>query len=494
MEDIKKYNWLEKRTPRSIDQLRLWNENPRLNPDEVHLTIVDFTEDMISDENEKKHFFELLKSLANDYIPADPIVVWQEANKKFYVAEGNRSVLALKLLKNPDKAPKSIRAYVRKISENRRVHIDKINVCVAPTFEDVEWYINQRNSTSSLQQPWSRIQQQRWIERLYKQYGNDIPTLLAKTSMSIGDLEGYIRNLRLIDLIKTEEVKDALTEKEYKDATSHKFPITILERFFNNTIVKEAWGVEVNGLDFRLKNKEGFLKAYAQLIKNIVSDNPSVKIDTRTITTDLNNIIKSLPHVDLTHEDLYVVGAEDLSRPEETREEQEERANNKNKKTAIKGNPDRPKLITSEYTLHTTDYRLLGIFNELKELPINKYKNATAASIRIFLDLSVLIWLNTENKVGDLQKKHTCELRDILLRSRLTFIGEELSGKNKKASSIISKLLNPANEFSLDVLNGYHHSADTCFLNKQFLNRFWDFLFPLFEVLLDIKENSLQDE
>ena len=94
-----KYNWLEKRTPRSIDQLRLWNENPRLNPDETHLTIVDFTEDMISDENEKKHFFDLLKSLANDYIPADPIVVWQESNKKFYVAEGNRRVLALKLLK-----------------------------------------------------------------------------------------------------------------------------------------------------------------------------------------------------------------------------------------------------------------------------------------------------------------------------------------------------------------------------------------------------------
>ena len=88
-------------------------------------------------------------------------------------------------------------------------------------------------------------------------------------------------------------------------------------------------------MEFRLKNKEGFLKAYAQLIKNIVSDNPLVKIDTRTITTDLNKIIESLPRVDLAHQDLYVVGAEDLSGPKKTREEQDEQANNKTKKTHI---------------------------------------------------------------------------------------------------------------------------------------------------------------
>lgn len=489
-----KFEWLEKKTPRSIEQLKLWSENPRLNPDEPHSTVADFAEDIIADENDKKHFFDLLRSIAVEYIPADPIVVWKETDNRFYVAEGNRRVLALKLLKDPEKAPKSIRAYVRRISENRTEKYDKIKVCVAPSFEAVEWYINQRNSTSSLQQPWSRIQQQRWIERLYKQYGNDIPTLLAKTSMSIGDLEGYIRNLRLIDLIKTEEVKNALTDREYKDATSHKFPITILERFFNNTQVKEKWGVEVDGLEFRLKNREGFLKAYAQLIKNIVSDKPTVKIDTRTITTDLIDILALLPQVDLRHNDLYIVGAEDTNNSKGPKEEQEERPNTKSKKTTTKGDPNRTKLISSELTLHTTDYRLLGIFNELKELSINKYKNAAAASIRIFLDLSVLNWLNTENKVVDLQKKYSNNLRDIVLKNRLTFIEEELSGKNKKAASIISKLLNPANELSLDVLNGYQHSADTCFLNKQFLNRFWDFLFPLFEILLDIKDNSLQDE
>ena len=205
-----KYEWLEKKTPRSIDQLRLWNENPRLNPEERHITLSDFTEDLIADDNEKKHFFELLKSIADEYIPADPIIVWKdEDSQKYYVAEGNRRVLAIKLLNDPNKAPKSIRAYVRNLSKNR-VQIDKIKVNVAPSFDDAEWYICQRNSLSTLQQGWSRIQQQRWVESLYKKYGDNMDLLSSKSSMSQGELETAIRNLRLLDLIKTEEVKEAL--------------------------------------------------------------------------------------------------------------------------------------------------------------------------------------------------------------------------------------------------------------------------------------------
>ena len=148
-----KYEWLNKRYLRSVDQLRLWDENPRLNPDEKHLTIVDFVEDLIADEADKSSFFDLLQSISEGFVPADPIVVWrQENNGKYYVAEGNRRVIALKLLRNPNKAPKSIRRYVRKLANSvHREDIEKISVNIAPTFEDAEWYINQRNNASSLQ-------------------------------------------------------------------------------------------------------------------------------------------------------------------------------------------------------------------------------------------------------------------------------------------------------------------------------------------------------
>lgn len=488
-----KYEWLEKKTPRSIDQLKLWNENPRLNPDEKHITLADFTEDLIVDENEKMHFFDLLKSIAAEYIPADPIIVWKDdESQKFYVAEGNRRVLALKLLKDPNKAPKSIRAYVRSLSKDKTL-IDKIKVNVAPSFEEAEWYINQRNSVSTLQRPWSRIQQQRWIESLYKKYGDNMTLLSSKSSMSQGELETAIRNLRLIDLIKTPEVKKILSEQQYKDATSYKFPITILERFFSNKLVKEKWGIEFEGSEVSLKNRKGFLVAYAELIKNIVDDNPNIKIDTRTITSNLEGILEYLPNVDLTIADPCVVDNKREEAQDNNQTDNNETVHRGNK-VFFKGDPNRSKLILPIYEIQTSDYRIKGVFDELKKLSITRYKNAVAASIRIFLDLAVLNWLQTEDLVKELQAQKKKNIKDVTLHNRLNFIAEKLRTKHPKANSIIVKLVNDENEFSLDVLNGYQHSKDTAYLDKQFLNRFWDFLFPLFCVLLDIKDNSTQNE
>ena len=83
-----KYEWLERKTPRSVEQLRLWNGNPRLDPEERHITLADFVEDLINDDYEKKHFLNLIASIASQYIPADPIVVWKDTvTEKFYVAD-----------------------------------------------------------------------------------------------------------------------------------------------------------------------------------------------------------------------------------------------------------------------------------------------------------------------------------------------------------------------------------------------------------------------
>lgn len=317
--------------------------------------------------------------------------------------------------------------------------------------------------------------------------------LSSKSSMSQGELETAIRNLRLIDLIKTPEVEGILSEQQYKDATSHKFPITILERFFGNKTVKEKWGVDFEGTAVRLKNRNGFLVAYAELVKNIVADNPNIQIDTRTITSNLDEILSNLPEVDLTFSDPYTVNNKSIDVSDEQQNEHEEAAKGTNN-NLIKGDPNRSKLILPIYEIRTSDYRIQGVFNELKNLSITKYKNAVAASIRIFLDLAVLNWLQTEDLVTELQRQKGMNIREITLHHRLNFVSEKLKTKKPQVNSIIVRLLNAGNEFSLDVLNGYQHSKDTAYLDKQFLNRFWDFLFPLFCVLLEIKDNSTQNE
>ena len=490
MED--KYEWLNKKTPRSVDQLRLWPENPRLNPEESHTQLSDFAEDLTIEDADKKQFFKLIKSIVDDgFIQADPVVVWKnEKNERFYVAEGNRRVLALKLLREPHKAPKSIRAFIREQSSKiNRETIDKILVNVAPTFEDAEWYINQRNSTSSLQQSWSRVQQQRWITELYEKYNGDIDKIESITKMTKGELENFIRILKIKDFVKMSDVKDKLSDEEYQDAISYKFPITILERFFSSKEVKEQWGIEFDGIEIKLKNKSGFFNAYAELIKHIVNKNTDLKIDTRTITSDFENILNSLPKINLDEIDSEFSTEENNNSTEN--QNQSEASENEPEEPIIpppilKNNPNRSRLILSIYTLNSSSYRLNGLFNELKSIPL-KYHNSVAASIRVFLDLAILNYLKSEDLI-----KEMCTFypkcggpKEINLSKRLEFIKTKVNSKSK---DIINKILNENNELSLNVLNGYVHSDNSHYLTNSFLNRFWDLLFPLFEELLDIKE------
>lgn len=167
----KDYSWLNRRYDRSVNQLRLWDENPRLDPSDSYIYLRDFIEGMLIKEADKTSFIDLAQSIVEkSFIPADPIVVWQNReNNRFYVAEGNRRVAVLKLLLDPTKAPKSIKRSMELLSKKIKPSlIEKIPVAIAPSFEDAIWYINQRHTPSSNQKKWVRENYLKWIGDLYE--------------------------------------------------------------------------------------------------------------------------------------------------------------------------------------------------------------------------------------------------------------------------------------------------------------------------------------
>lgn len=481
------YSWFNKRYLRSIDQLRPWGGNPRLNPEEQHVNLRDYVEDIIQEDGDKKSFMDLIRSIAtNGFIPADPIVVWQdENNDRFYVAEGNRRVVALKLLRNPMKAPREIRGTVTRLA-NEWERIDKIAVNIAPSFEDAEWYISQRNSTSSIQQKWSRLQQMRWIKSLYEKYADTQDVLVQKSSMSLSEIEQIIRYVRLLNLVEEEQVKSALTDAEYKAATSHTFPITIFERFFNLTKVRETWGFEFDGTKIIFKNKTGFLTAFTEVIRRIVSNKPDYKLDTRNVSADkIDDLLKKLPKVDVEASDPYEVGAKTEIEPEA--EERPEYPEPKPKPRSLKGDINRNRLILECYNLNTTEARLSQLFGELKRLSVNRYTSVCAAAVRIFLELAVLDYIQSEGLEAQMRKDFKNDFKKILLKSRLDYLSRNSHLKsNPKVCKILKDLINEKETYTLDILNGYVHSKDTEYLNKQYLNGFWDHIFPLLQAILDI--------
>ena len=75
-----------------------------------------------------------------------------EENSQLYVAEGNRRILAIKLLLKPTLAPDSIKKKIEALSSSM-INLDvlkTISVIVAPDFDKAEWHINQQNNISSL--------------------------------------------------------------------------------------------------------------------------------------------------------------------------------------------------------------------------------------------------------------------------------------------------------------------------------------------------------
>jgi len=313
---------------------------------------------------------------------------------------------------------------------------------VAPSFEACEWYINQRHASSAIQQRWSRLQQQRWIAELYDKYKGDIDKIKSITRLNKGQLEYTLRILKIRDLALNSVVLNSLNADEQNKVKSHRIPMTILERWFTNPVVKEKWGLEFSGDNINItSNIQSFLSAYTVLIKYIIHrDEPDVEvqINTRTITSNLDGLLKSLPEVSFENSDesedsidepINDDSSDDLTNEQNTNESSAEK---KSKATPpLNKNPDRNNLVVSSCQLKTGNYKLDALFREFKQLPLSRYKNCIAASLRVFLDISISEYIIGEDCVDDMKAIYKRDFYDIPLKSRLEYLKQhKLTAKN----------------------------------------------------------------
>lgn len=161
----------------------------------------------------------------------------------------------------------------------------------------------------------------------------------------------------------------------------------------------------------------------------------------------------------------------------------------KTKPRSLKGNLNRNRLILKCYNLNTTEARLSQLFGELKRLSVNSYTSVCAAAVRIFLELAVLDYIQSEGLEAQMRKDFKNDFKKIILKSRLDYLSRVSHLKSiPKVCKILKDLINEKETYTLDILNGYVHSKDTEYLNKQYLNGFWDHIFPLLQAMLDITE------
>tara|TARA_R110002033_G_scaffold166332_2_gene204977 strand:- start:24540 stop:26081 length:1542 start_codon:yes stop_codon:yes gene_type:complete len=507
--------WWNKRVLRTVDNLRFWQDNPRLDPAEEHIRLNDFVDDIVGIETEKNAFFELIKSIATKgFIPVDPIVVWQHENGHFVVAEGNRRVLALKLLRHPEKAPKSIRTFItRQAALLDRNQIEKISVCCAPTFKDSRWYVLQRHSSSSTQRPWQRLQQQTFILNLYDELNGNIEELIEETGFTRSEINFALRFVEVRNIANRAEILSQMTDDEAAWVRSYRMNMTVLERWFGSTEIQEKWGIKFEGMHVIIESNEAsLLNAYAKFLKLMYHGKESelkFAINTRSIPERNADIFRVLPEVRFSDE--VLIDATDASdsettvihpKPSETSNPDSTNVSGSPDKSAEgnsedtkpqdsnghRHNPDRNKLVHGFCSITASSAKLNAIFREFKLLPTERYKNVTAASLRVFLELSV----DEYTYKNDLQAEMATSEKDgynrLQLQRKLAFLNGSKSPLQDRAKKVINKLLNYTNEHSLDTLNSYIHGIETHKTSKRFINGFWDILTPLLSELIEFKE------
>lgn len=502
-----KKQWWERRVLRSVEQLKLWNDNPRLDAAGKLVTVRDFVEELISDQIDEQDFITLIKDIGTrGFIPLDPIVVWQDKEtKNFFVAEGNRRVMALKLLLSPEKAPTSIRKVVVAASRTiDRDTIEKIRVCIAPSFNDARWYILQRHSVASNQVRWQRLQQQRFIINTYDSSGQDIDKTIELTGFKRASIIEALRYVKIRDIATLPEVMAHLNSDDQSKVVSHKISMTVLERWFGNSQVRDAWHIEFdeNGATFNAE-KSSFYAAYAEFLKLMFNKDSRLgfTVNTRTIDSNFEQIFKLLPTVhaangessthstDIPHTEIYSqanTGTPTSSTSEEAKPTEPTLPVEPTPQRPLKGNPKRRNLTDSYYEITCNSYKLKALFKELQKLPISRYQNVAAASIRIFLDLSVEEYITSNELKREVEKRGRKGYHELTLTQKLTILLNEFID-SRDANKVIEKLLNNSNDHSLNTLNEYIHGDKVHKVEPQFLNRFWDMLFPLFATLIDMR-------
>lgn len=480
-----KKNWMTTRKLRSVGQLKLWDKNPRLDQSQSYRQLHSFAEGICTaSAGDEEGLVKLVESISKrGFQSIDPVVVWKDPKDgRFRVAEGNRRVLALKLLLSPDSAPVSIRSRIKKLAEASpfKKEFKKIPVVEAPSFDAVRWYIAQRHSsTTSLQERWNREQQFRFVADLYASSERDIEYVSSTLGLPIPDILDMVRILELKNYAAS--IPDVFSQDESEAVNSPKFALSTLERFVKYASIRDRLKINPVGDQFKSAlSKKDFNHILATLVKRIISGDISSR-------SSESEVLKELPEPSEPFaETKWSVGRTPVSEssdPAQTGKIMAAEA--ANAPVAQKDDQERSRLIPEVFALGISSVRIVNLFDELKKIPVSRYPNATASSLRVLLDLSVHSYLERNGLFGQLKKQCKGSAENISLKRRLEFLKGILSSQK-----IIARLLSPDNEFSLDVLNGYVHSESMVYVDKTFLNRFFDFMLPLLKELDDIVETG----
>ncbi len=389
---------------------------------------------MIEDQGE--NLFNLAESIVNRGLnPNDSIIVTpaEDVKNKYIVLEGNRRVVALKILNNPELIEgvdnTSLRKKFKQLNERSTYTLNSEIECESYNDpKEADYWIAVKHGFAKpgvSTDQWNSLQKQRFEE-----------INSGKSSMTLQVMNFINKSKHIPSSIKT---------------NASKISSTNLSRLIEDPNVRSFLGLELNNGNLLSKVAE---KEVAKGLTKIVKD---------ILTSEFK--VKKI--YDREARKKYIEGISVADRPDtftlasKPWEINTIKAASNISTSKAKGKvmpKDRKKLIPKSCVLSIENNKINAIYHELRDLEVSKFTNATAVLLRVFVELSLDAYIERHK----LTKAVTAAKSGFSLQNKVVVVAKHLEDKNL-ADAAICKGMRAATKddhsiLGIDTWHAYVHS------------------------------------
>ena len=441
-----------------IQDFKLDTSNPRI---EEKQTQIEALQAILDDQGSK--IVELAEDISvYGMNPIDRfLVLFDSEDDKYIALEGNRRIAALQILNNPTLLDEVV------IPEKyqKRLKLAAVNFDA----EDVE--------PLDAVDVESREKAKRWIRLRHtgENKGRGIVQWTGVQSARYAES----RIVPIIDFI------NAHSEDENSPIIAPNFPITTLERILDNPQVRKTLGIEIDDGRFQTTAApEEIIKPLKKIAEDLNSK--SIKVD------DIKTAEKQLE---------YVNGLGKANLPDKTKSIQAEqfevlakqvtKSNSIPKPPVPPSKPQKPraKLVPSSFSITISNHKIASLLHDLRRLSVSSYTVSVSIGLRVFIEGSVDIYMDTANL-----DKYDSKGKGLKLAAKIDSVCTHLKSSNlgskQAANAAKAKLTSTDSVVSTTRLHEFVHNTHVYPSNNELLTA-WDSIESwLVYVWQFIEENS----
>jgi len=384
-------------------------------------------------KEQKKKIVNLAEDIVqNGLNPSElPIVAPHEREKgHFNVLEGNRRVVALKLLHMPDlvKDHKTVYKKIKDLSHKfRSGKVTDIDCVVFPTAEEANRWIKLKHTGEN-----DGVGVVRWDAQQAARFDERIS---GKSPVALQAIDFLRKNKNI-----PQDVKDNLK----------KLPSTNIDRLLRDKGVQELIGVII--VDGRLQAKfaeDEVAKGMTKIARDLIQG--KIKVKDIYTKVDREKYIETFKQEDIPQKANKAAAPWELASRKITSQ-----ITATGRKRPI--SYDRRWLIPKDCVLRISDQRVNKIYSELKSLDCEQYPNAAGVLFRVFVELSMDAFVDGHKHEKEFAKIDV----DKTLNSKVAAVADYFARTNvftkHQLKGIRTAVSTQSNVLSIETFNAYVHN------------------------------------